>query len=58
VVVAGVHSLAMVAAGGALAWAVHRWLGLKFLSRSWFDLDRLWAASLLAVGAVALVAAA
>lgn len=58
VVVAGVHSLAMVAAGGALAWAVHRWLGLKFLSRGWFDLDLLWAASLLAVGAVALAAAA
>ena len=41
---------------GAIAFAVHRWLGLKFLSKSWFNLDRAWAASLALVGAVSLAA--
>jgi hypothetical protein len=45
----------MVAAGGALAWLVYRYLGLKFVSRSWFNLDTLWAISLILVGTVALV---
>jgi hypothetical protein len=53
--VAMVHTGAMVTAGGAIAYAVHRWLGLTFLSKSWFNLDRVWAASLLLVGAIALV---
>jgi hypothetical protein len=33
------HSVAMIAAGGCLAWLVYRYLGLKFVSRSWFNLD-------------------
>jgi hypothetical protein len=52
--VSAIHALAMVAAGGALAWLVYRYLGLRFLSRSWFNLDTLWAASLIVVGAIAL----
>jgi hypothetical protein len=52
--VAVVHTAAMVFAGGAIAYAVHRWLGLNFLSKSWFNLDRVWAASLVLVGAIAL----
>lgn len=52
-VVALVHTLAMVAAGGLVAWAVFRFLGLRYLSRSWFDLDRIWAASLVATGLIA-----
>jgi hypothetical protein len=48
------HSVAMIAAGGLLAWLVYRYLGLKFLSRSWFNLDATWAVSLLLVGAVSL----
>jgi hypothetical protein len=55
VLVAIVHATAMVAAGGALAWLVYRYLGLKFVSRSWFNLDTLWAISLILVGTVALV---
>lgn len=51
------HALAMVAAGGAIAVLVHAWLGLKFLSRSWFNLDLVWAASLILVGAIGLAAA-
>jgi hypothetical protein len=54
VLVAAVHSLAMIAAGGALAWLVYRYLGLKFLSRSWFNLDTIWALSLILVGALSL----
>jgi hypothetical protein len=55
--VAVVHTAAMVFAGGAIAYAVHRWLGLNFLSKSWFNLDRVWAASLVLVGAIALATA-
>ena len=50
-----VHAIAMFAAGGCCAWLVYRYLGLKFLSRSWFNLDVAWASSLILVGAVALV---
>lgn len=49
-----VHVAAVVGAGGSLAWLVYRYLGLKFVSRSWFNLDAIWAASLILVGAVAL----
>lgn len=49
-----VHVVAMVGAGGCLAWLVYRYLGLKFVSRSWFNLDAVWATSLVLVGAVAL----
>lgn len=53
--VAVVHAGAMIAAGGSLAWLVYRYLGLKFMARSWFNLDTVWALSLVLVGAVALV---
>jgi hypothetical protein len=55
VLVSFVHLVAMVAAGGCLAWLVYRYLGLKFVSRSWFNLDAVWALSLILVGAAALV---
>jgi hypothetical protein len=55
VLVSVTHSIAMIAAGGCLAWLVYRYLGLKFVSRSWFNLDTAWAVSLILVGAVALV---
>jgi hypothetical protein len=45
----------MIAAGGCSAWLVYRYLGLKFVSRSWFNLDTSWAVSLILVGAIALV---
>ena len=54
VLVSVVHSVAMIAAGGISAWLVYRYLGLKFVSRSWFNLDTIWAVSLILVGAVAL----
>lgn len=52
--VSAVHSLAMVAAGGLAAWLVYRHLGLKFVSKGWFNLDATWAASLMLVGGLAL----
>jgi hypothetical protein len=48
-----VHVTALVSAGGCLAWLVYRYLGLKFVARSWFNLDAVWATSLILVGAVA-----
>ena len=40
-----VHTLAMISAGGFLAWLVYRYFGPKFISRSWFNLDAAWAIS-------------
>jgi hypothetical protein len=54
VLVAIVHVVAMVGAGGCVAWLVYRYLDLKFVSRSWFNLDAVWAISLILVGTVAL----
>jgi len=54
VLVSVVHSVAMIAAGGSLAWLVYRYSGLKFVSRSWFNLDATWAFSLILVGALSL----
>ncbi|MFD0917297.1 hypothetical protein ACFQ14_12850 [Pseudahrensia aquimaris] len=48
--VAIVHTLAMTVAGGILATIIYFWLGLKFLSRTWFNLDIVWAVSLVLVG--------
>jgi hypothetical protein len=54
VLVSIVHSIAMIAAGGVLAWLVYRYLGLKFVSLSWFNLDATWAVSLILVGSISL----
>jgi hypothetical protein len=50
-----IHGLAMVAAGGLMALLVHAWLGLRFLSQSWFNLDLVWAVSLILIGGVGLI---
>jgi hypothetical protein len=54
VLVSILHSVAMIAAGGFLAWLVYRHIGLKFVSQSWFNLDATWAFSLILVGALSL----
>jgi hypothetical protein len=56
-VVSVVHAAAMVLAAGLVAVAVHAWLGLRFLSRGWFNLEAVWASSLIAVGGLALTLA-
>lgn len=50
-IVSAVHTFAMMMAGGLMAVVIYLWLGLKFLSKTWFNLDRVWAASLICVGA-------
>ena len=55
VAVAAAHTLAMAIAGSAMAAGVYYWLGLRFLRMAWFNLDRVWAASLVLVGVAALL---
>lgn len=53
--VATVHTLAMLIAGMGMAWATYRYLGLRFLRRAWLNLDQVWAASLIVSGAAGVV---
>ena len=50
-----VHTTAMLAAMGAVAFIVHEWAGLGFLRRGWVNPDVLWAAALALCGLVLLV---
>lgn len=50
IIVAASHTIAMTVAGAVLAVVIYRWLGLKFLSSTWFNLDLVWALSLIIVG--------
>jgi hypothetical protein len=52
-----VHATAMITCGGLIAFLVYHWLGLTFVSRSWFNLDGFWALSLITIGLIALVLA-
>jgi hypothetical protein len=49
------HTLAMTVSGGVIAFGVYRWLGLRFLSKGWFNRDLVWAVSLILVGAISLL---
>jgi hypothetical protein len=55
VLVSIIHSAAMIAAGGPCALSVYRYLGLKFVKRSWYNLDATWAVTLVSVGTISLV---
>ena len=50
--VALVHTLAMSLVGAFIATLIYFWLGLKFISKTWFNLDFVWAISLIFVGAI------
>lgn len=52
-----VHASAMILSGGIIAFAVHEWLGLRFIAKSWFNLDVVWALNLILVGAIGLMSA-
>jgi hypothetical protein len=52
---AALHTIAMLATGGAIAWVVYRYVGLRLLGRAWFNLDLLWALLLIAVGLASLL---
>ena len=54
IAVSTVHTIAMVAAGGAMAWIVYRWAGLKLLRSAWLNLESVWAASLILTGLISL----
>ena len=50
IAVAVVHTVAMIVAGGSMALVAYRWLGPRLISQSWFNLDVVWALSLILVG--------
>jgi hypothetical protein len=56
-VAAAAHTGAMVLTGGAVAWIVYRYVGLRLLARTWVNLDLVWALLLILVGGIALVVA-
>ena len=49
--VAATHTFAMTFAGALIGVFVYVWFGLTFISKSWFNLDVVWALSLIIVGA-------
>jgi uncharacterized membrane protein len=53
--VVGLHTLAMFAVMGAIAVVVYEKLGVIILKRTWFNLDLLWAGTLVAAGVITLV---
>lgn len=55
ILVAILHTSVMALSGGVIAFGVYHWLGLRFLSRSWFNLDLVWALSLILVGVISLL---
>ena len=55
--VAALHTLAMLVAASVAAWTVYRYLGLRYVSRAWFNLDRVWAGSLVVAGAAGIAGA-
>jgi len=52
--VSAVHAVALIIGGGCLAWLVYRHFGLRFVARSWVNLDAVWASTLMIVGALSL----
>lgn len=54
---AGVHTVAMFAVMAVCAVLVHDLVGLRMLRRAWFNVDRLWAAVLVAAGALTVAVA-
>lgn len=52
ILVCVVHTLAMISAGGIMAWVVYRHFGLRLLRTAWLNLDSVWAGSLILTGAI------
>jgi len=48
----GVHTLAMLAAAGAVALVVYEWAGLAFLRRGWINVDLVWVVALIGAGVI------
>jgi hypothetical protein len=52
ILVAVIHTLAMIFSGGVLAIVIYFWLGLKSLRKTFFNIDIVWAFSLIVVGTI------
>ena len=50
-----VHSAAMLATTGLIAFVVYQWVDLGFLRRFWLNLDRLWVGALAGTGLLLIV---
>jgi hypothetical protein len=50
----GVHTIAMLAAAGAVAIVVYEWAGLAFLRHSWINVDFIWVFALIGAGVILL----
>jgi uncharacterized membrane protein len=53
--VVGLHTLAMFVVMGVIAVVVYEKLGVMILKRTWFNLDLLWAGTLVVAGVITLV---
>jgi hypothetical protein len=53
----GVHTAAMLVVTGAIAVAVHEWLGLAILRRAWINFDLIWTVGLTLAGVILLLSA-
>ena len=49
------HTAAMLAAIGAVAFVVYEWAGVDFLRRAWINVDLIWIGALAVCGAILLV---
>ena len=52
--VVGLHTLAMFVVMGVIAIVVYEKLGVMILKRTWFNVDLLWAGTLVAAGVITL----
>ena len=50
--VASLHTGAMLAVAAAIAWVFYRFVGVSMLRQVWFNVDIVWAAALIAAGAI------
>jgi len=55
VLAVALHTAAMLAVTAIVAVLVYNWIGVDFLRRGWFNLDRLWTGALVLTGLVLLV---
>jgi len=55
VLAVALHTAAMLAVTAIVAVLVYDWIGVDFLRRGWFNLDRLWTGALVLTGLVFLV---
>jgi hypothetical protein len=54
-VATAIHTAAYLVVTGLVAWVVYRKLGLALLRKTWFNVDLIWAAALVATGLITLL---